>query len=85
MGSHNTNKTPDGPSTGRGALVNNTPAARDEVETKLELTGKAISVKIVIADDALILGFMDLNEDKKYKPFTTPTKVPFVPTFDPHD
>ena len=64
-------------------VLNNTTAARDEVETKLELTGKEISVKMVIADDAFIIGFMDLNEYKKYKPFTAPTKVSFDPSKPP--
>ena len=72
----NLGETPHGPGTGIGAPVS-TPHARDEVETKLEPTGKEVLFKIVIVNKSFI---QDLWTQMNIK---TPTEVSFDPSKPP--
>ena len=63
--SHLTTRTPDGPATGVDAAVISTPHARDEVETKLEPTGKEVLCKIVKVNSSSIKDLWTHMKKKK--------------------
>ena len=54
MCDHITTKTALHPATGKGAVVDKQPHARDDVETELETTGEEVLSKIVIVNHSSI-------------------------------
>ena len=77
MGSHLTTKTPMALPQVKGAEVDNKPHARDDVETKLETTGKEVLSKIVILNNSSIQDSWTHKKIKKNKPFPTATEASF--------